>query len=99
MGWVSVLLGSLAAYLFYSADNLTLSILAGALTVVTFWSYGVMHNLTVEAAKRRLDYHGGFGEFTEADLPAVPSWLTNVNLGTSVLVLALLVWAGIDRWS
>lgn len=99
MGCLIVATGSLATYVFYSAGNLTLALLTGALTVINFWSYGVMHNLAVEAAKRRQNYGGGLREFTDTDLGAVPNWLTNVNFGTSILLLALLLWAGISRWS
>lgn len=99
LGWIVVVMGGLATYGFYSAGNVMFALLAGGLTAINFWSYGVMHNLTVEAAKRRRDYRGGFGEFTDGDLSSVPNWLTNVNLGTSILLVALLIWAGITYWS
>jgi hypothetical protein len=99
LGWIPVGIGTLATYGFYSASDLILALIAGALTAINFWSYGVMHNLAVEAAKARDEYRGGFGDFTDGDLCSVPNWLTNVNLATSILLLALLLWAGIASWS
>ena len=93
MGWLSVALGCLAAYLHYTADRGGLAMLSTLVTIVCLWSYGVMHNFAVEAATKRLDYKGGFGDFNEDDLAAVPPFVTNVSLASTILILILLAWA------
>jgi hypothetical protein len=80
MGWLSVLLSGVAAYLLFSSGHTVLMVVAIATTVGGFWSWGVMHNYATDAAKRRSDYTGGFFDFTKEEAKAVPNWITLVNI-------------------
>jgi prepilin signal peptidase PulO-like enzyme (type II secretory pathway) len=51
MGLLSVLISSIAAFLFYITGNLALMILAIIAAFGNFWSWGVMRNETQTAPK------------------------------------------------
>jgi hypothetical protein len=94
MGWLSVLLSGVAAYLLFVSDHTVLMGVAIATTVGCFWSWGVMHNYATDAAKRRSDHTGGFYDLTKQEAEAVPNWITVVNMVFSFLGIILLI-AGI----
>lgn len=93
MGFINVFMGMIAATLFYRTDASELMWVSAALTVINLWSYGVMHNFAVDAAKARPDYHGGFNDFSASEMQAVPNWITNISLASAVLTLAALTFA------
>ena len=97
MGWLTVVLGGVAAYLFYSSDKIALALAAAVLALLNLWSYGVMHNFAVEAAKQRATYRGGFSDFEDQDLAAVPGWPTNINIATAFLIVVLLIWSVVQQ--
>ena len=97
MGWLHVLISAVATWLL-ARDHPLFAIAAGITGLVSLWSYGVMHNLAVEAAKHRRDYSGGFRDFTERDLASVPNWLTNINMASAFLGLLFLIGACLARW-
>ena len=80
MGWLSVALGILAAFTLHQTEARALFWLAVAATIAALWSWGVMHNHAMEAAKSRTSFHGGFYDVTEEEADAVPNWLALVNL-------------------
>lgn len=98
MGWLTVVLGGIAAYLFYSSDKNALAFAAAVLALLNLWSYGVMHNFAVEAAKQRATYRGEFSDFEKRDLAAVPGWLTNINIASAFLIVFLLIWSVVQRF-
>lgn len=87
MGFIPVLMGIIAASLFYRTDASGLMWVSAGLTVLNLWSYGVMHNFAVEAAKARSGYHGEFSDFTRSEVQAVPNWITNINLASAMMTL------------
>jgi hypothetical protein len=91
MGWLIVIFGVGETYEFYSEGPALLASVAGLMTMLNCWSYGVMHNFAVEAAKRRPTYRGDFADFTDGEAAFVPGWVANVNLLTALTVLALLI--------
>jgi len=91
MGWLSILLSAVAAFLLFRTGHLILMILAIVAAVGGFWSWGIMHNYTTELAKRRPDYTGEFYDITDREARAVPDWITVVNMVFSLAGLVLLV--------
>ena len=65
-------------------------------TFIALWSWGVMHNFAVEAAKRRPSFRGDFYDITPAEADSVPDWLAIVNLIATLGCAGLLV-VGIIR--
>jgi hypothetical protein len=98
MGWLSVALGGLAAFLFWGTGHTLLMVLAIVLALVCLWSWGVMHNYATEAAKHRSNYNGGFYDITAQEANSVPNWITNVNIISTLGSVALLVTALISRF-
>ena len=94
MGWLSVLLSGVAAYLLFSSGHMALMVVAIVTAVGCLWSWGIMHNYATDAAKRRSDYTGGFYDFTKQEAEAVPNWITVVNIGFNFVSVILLI-AGI----
>ena len=90
MGWLSVLLAGLAAFLLFKAGHTVLMILAIVAAVGCFWSWGIMHNYATEAAKRRSNYTGGFYDITNREAQAVPDWISTANMLFSLAALVLL---------
>jgi len=91
MGWLSVLLSAIAAFLFYKTGRFALTILAIIAALGNFWSWGVMHNYATELAKRRQNYKGGFYDITRQEAKAVPDWISWTNMGFSIAGLILLI--------
>jgi len=79
MGWLSVLLSAVAAFLFYRSGHMALMILAIIAVLGNFWSLGVMHNFATEFAKRRPNYTGGFCDITRQEAKSVPDWISWTN--------------------
>jgi hypothetical protein len=80
MGWLQVLLGAIAAILFWRDGSLVLAILAAVACIGSFWSWGVMHNYATEEAKKRSDYSGSFYDITPSEADSVPNWVAGVNI-------------------
>jgi hypothetical protein len=97
MGWLSVIVAVFAAILLYFFGEAWLFWLSVVNAILCFWSYGIMHNCAVEAAKKRAGYNGDFFDITEAEADAVPDWLAGLNLVASIVALILLI-VGIYSW-
>ena len=91
MGWFSILISAIAAFLLFKAGHTVLMILAIIITIGCFWSWGVMHNFAIESAKRRRNYRGGFYDVMPQEVESVPDWITCINMGFSLIGLLLLV--------
>lgn len=91
MGWLGVLLGAIASYLFFSKDQFILLIVALIITVLCFWSWGIMHNYATNAAKKRNNYSGNFFDITDEEASIVPDWITFINIISTVGNLLLLI--------
>jgi len=91
MGWLSVLLSAIAAFLFYKTGHIVLMILAIIAALGAFWSWGVMHNYGTELAKRRQNYKGGFYDITRQEAETVPDLISWANMGFSIASLILLI--------
>lgn len=94
MGWLPVLLSTIAAFLLYRAGYIMLAVFAVVVVIVDFWSWGIMHNYATDVAKKRLSYRGGFYDIAASEANAVPDWITWINLITSTIGIILLI-AGI----
>jgi hypothetical protein len=80
VGWFHVLTGLVVGILFYrSGANILLLLAAIVCTVGTLWTFGIMHNYAVEAAKQRSDYKGEFSNFTKREVDAIPNRLAFLN--------------------
>lgn len=92
MGLIFVLISAVGAFRLYSAGGffMWLSIVAAA---ISFWSLGVMHNYAVQAAEKRKTYTGGFYDFTPAEANAIPNRITDVNMVSSLIGLALCIYS------
>ena len=91
MGWLSVLLSGIAAFLLFKTGHTVLMILAIIATIGCFWSWGVMHNFATESAKRRRNYGGGFHDIIPQEVESVPDWIARINMGFSLIGLLLLI--------
>ncbi len=91
MGWVAIVCAAIAAVLFYVSGDGWLfwsSIVSG---VVATWSYGIMHNHAMEAAKRRPGFSGRFYDITEREADSAPNWLAALNMLSSLAAFVLLI--------
>ena len=89
MAWLGIVLSVVAAWLL--RDDGWLWLVAAAVALLQFWTYGIMHNHAVESAKKREDYSGGFHDLDHRDLDAVPDWLAVMNMAGFVAAIGLLV--------
>ncbi|MDO8733585.1 MAG: hypothetical protein Q7K21_00305, partial [Elusimicrobiota bacterium] len=78
MGWLSILIGIITSWLFYRSNQITLFLITIVFTVISFWSWGIMHNYATEAAKKRATYKGDFYDFTEQEVNSIPNWIVNI---------------------
>ena len=91
MGWLSVLLSGIAAFLLFKSGHMFLMTLAIIAAIGCFWSWGVMHNFATEAARRRQNYTGGFYDMTSSEAEAAPDWVTWINMALSLLGLVMFI--------
>ena len=91
MGWLSVLLSGVAAFLLFKTGHTVLMVLAIVAAVGCFWSWGIMHNYATDVAKRKSNYTGGFYDITHREAQAVPDWISMVNMLFSLAGLVLLI--------
>ena len=90
MGFLGVVIAGIATWLLW--DNgwplITVSIIVIA---IEFWSWGVMHNHAVDAAKKKPGYSGKFYDFTKREVESVPDWLAVMNLLGFIAAVGLLI--------
>jgi|SRR3989339_1271176 len=92
MGWFHILIGIIAAITLFKSGHLILAAIAIVSAIGCFCSYGIMHNYAVEHAKMfRLDYKGGFYDFTNGDVDAVPDRIAKINFVFSMICFILLI--------
>lgn len=91
MGWFSVLICCIAAFLLFNTGHTYLMILAIFAAIVCLWSWGVMHNYATDYAKRRKNYTGGFYDIMPHETQAVPDWITRINMVFSLIGIVLLI--------
>lgn len=91
MGWLSVLVGIVAAVLLYGTGHGILFALATASAAGCVWSWGIMHNYATNAAKNRSSYRGDFYDFTEKEIQSAPNWVTVVNMFLTLTAVGLLI--------
>jgi hypothetical protein len=56
MGWLSVVIAAVAAFMLYGTGHPLLFICAILAAAGDFYSWGIMHNYATEAASQRLCY-------------------------------------------
>ena len=91
MGWMSILFAAIGAWLFHMSQSGSLFWLTIGAGVIAFWSYGVMHNYAMEAAKQRRGPTGRFYDITPSEADAVPNWITGINMLSSIACFVLFV--------
>lgn len=91
MGWLSVLVGIVAAVLLYGTGHGILFAFAVASAAGCFWSWGIMHNYATNAAKKRSSYKGDFYDFTGQEIQSTPNWITQVNMFLTLIAVGLLI--------
>jgi hypothetical protein len=97
MGFLSICVGAVAAWLLRNSGHDWLFWAAVAATVGAFWSFGIMHNYAIESAKKREGFTGGFYDLTSQDAAAAPDWATRVNILCSILIMMLFVFGAYSR--
>lgn len=106
MGWLSVIICAVPIYLLYNTGQPILWVLVLLNVFVNFWSYGIMHNHAVRSSSdkiKRLQENLALEGRLDAekqreidripltmDLQAVPNWLTNLNMVTTLIGLVFL---------
>lgn len=93
MGIVMVLAGVVASVIFFFADQWWCLSASAICTVLSLWTFGLMHNHAVRAASYRQSYRGGFRDLTSAEVESVPDGLALLNLLTSLACIALLIYS------
>jgi len=91
MGWLPVLVGIAAAVLLYGTGHGILFTLAVASAAGCFWSWGVMHNYSTNAAKKSSSYRGDFYDFTGQEIQSASNWITVVNMFLTLTDVGLLI--------
>ncbi|MFV2074108.1 MAG: hypothetical protein ACC742_15860 [Thermoanaerobaculales bacterium] len=108
-GWIGVGISLLAAVLFYRGGSNTWMVLALINALVSFWSFGIMHNYAHSARRGKIDrlrenlaLEGRIDESADErlralengiDPSAAPNWLATTNLVSFVLGLLLLIFS------
>jgi len=54
-GWITLILGCFTSYIFFKETNYIFLVLSAVTTIVSFWSFGVMHNYAMDSAVYRID--------------------------------------------
>ena len=90
MGWLGVLMSAVAAWLLWD-NGVLLSVSAIAVGVIQFWSWGIMHNYAVNAARNRRSYSGSFYDLSKEEVDSAPNWVTRTNMLSFVAALGLLI--------
>ncbi|MCG2815231.1 MAG: hypothetical protein L6425_04775 [Candidatus Aminicenantes bacterium] len=90
MGWLSVFLSGIAAFLLFKTGHTILMILSIVAAIGSLWSWGIMHNSATELAKRRANYTGGFYDITDQEAQSVPDWINIINIVFSLVGFVLL---------
>jgi hypothetical protein len=91
MGWINVLISGITTFLFWKTKSNLFMIISIFVFIGIFWSYGIMHNFAIEAAKKRTSYTGGFHDFTNKEIQDVPDWVSTINMIMSLVSTILLV--------
>ena len=91
MGWLSVLIGIVAALLFWNLGSRVFFVMSVISSIGAFWSWGIMHNYATESAKRRSSYTGGFYDFSETDINSIPNWISTINMVITIIAFILLI--------
>ena len=94
MGAVPVGIALVVAALSYRMADMVLMWVAIVVAAGALWSYGIMHNFAFEATRRN-STHRGFGDFTDAELDAVPAWISAINFVFAVVSVIILAIAAI----
>jgi len=89
--FINRFLGLIAAIFFYSKEEIALMIVSIIVAIIVIWSWGIMHDFTVESAKKRSSYTGGFIDFTVNEIESVPNWILTINMLFTLSSLILLV--------
>ena len=92
MGWLGVVMSGAAAWLHWDSGIIWIMIAIGV-GIIQLWSWGVMHNYAVMAARNRSSYSGNFFDFTKNEVAAAPNWATVVNLVSFFAAFALVITA------
>ena len=90
MGWLGVALSAAATWLLWD-NGILLPVAAIAIGIIQFWSWGVMHNHAVMAARSRRRYSGKFYDLTREEVDSAPNWVTAINMISFVAALAMFI--------
>jgi hypothetical protein len=106
-GWINVIISAIAAYSFYRIDSMVLMAIAIANCILSFWSFGVMHNYASEARRSqanrlrqnmelegRLDSDATkrLDKFERSvDPRAVPNWISTISMVSFLFGVILLI--------
>lgn len=104
MGWPTFIVCAIPLYLLYNTGQSVLWTIALLNTIANLWSYGIMHNYSVEDSVEKINrlqenlaIEGRLDAEKQAqidkipvakNLQAVPGWLTTVNLVKFVVGIA-----------
>lgn len=89
-------IGVVASVLVYQQDRMVLFVISVVATIGEFWSFGVMHNFAMDAARTRRTFRGGFYDITPQEAESAANWLAVVNFAFTLIAAGLLVFALFD---
>ena len=72
-------------------NGILLPVAAIAIGVIQFWSWGVMHNHAVMAARSQRRYSGKFYDLTKEEIDSAPNWVTAINMISFVAALGMFI--------
>ncbi len=106
-GWINVGVSLIAAFSFYRIDQTFLMVLSIINAVISFWSFGVMHNFAIQPGKAKIErlrenmkLEGRFDKQAEARLDSIsvpivpdaaPNWVTNINITTFLFGIVFII--------
>jgi hypothetical protein len=106
-GWINIIISAVAAYLFYRTNSTLWMVLSIANCLLSFWSFGVMHNYASSAkrsiASRLRENMEAEGRLDRdamvrldrlersVDPGAIPNWIATINMVSFVFGVILIL--------
>lgn len=75
----------IAALLMYLSGYKLLMIVCIIITIANFWSFGIMHNYAVLAARKSGRHMQHFNDFTPGEANQAPDLITGINMVSTIL--------------
>ncbi|RJP76465.1 MAG: hypothetical protein C4522_17920 [Desulfobacteraceae bacterium] len=106
-GWINIIISGIAAYSFYRIHSTVLMVLSIANCMLSFWSFGVMHNYASSTRRNKaailrknMEAEGRLDSDAiesldrierSIDPHSVPNWISTISMASFVFSIVLLV--------